>query len=186
MRHKKGRTKTGAMNEPMGTSGPDKDCSVKVEKKKMHKVKVENHCRLQYLQMQVYSPVKVMKSSVVLLAFLTAVVSSIRVWLVLLFIQGLGISNICHCFQVPFLSLYTNYYFCNRYFVGKNIVLQALRPLDSGMCVSENYGPLFTKRPLALRQKTLASRYWFKCTCQACNEDWPTYDTLSNDDLRLR
>jgi hypothetical protein len=73
-----------------------------------------------------------------------------------------------------------------RHFVGKNIVLQALRPLDSGMCVSENYGPLFTNRPLAFRQKTLASRYWFKCTCQACNEDWPTYDTLSNDDLRLR
>lgn len=70
--------------------------------------------------------------------------------------------------------------------MGKNIVLQALRPMDPGMCVSENYGPLFTKRPLAFRQKTLASRYWFKCNCQACTEDWPTYDTLSNDNLRLR
>lgn len=73
-----------------------------------------------------------------------------------------------------------------RYFVGKNIVLQALRPLETGECVSENYGPTFTKRPLAFRQKTLASRYWFKCSCQACTEDWPTYDTLSSDNFRLR
>jgi SET and MYND domain-containing protein len=74
----------------------------------------------------------------------------------------------------------------NRYFVGKNIVLQALRPLETGECVSENYGPTFTKRPLAFRQKTLATRYWFKCSCQACTEDWPTYDSLSSDILRLR
>lgn len=148
---------------------------------------VENHRGLQNLQMRVYAPVKVIKSRVVQLGFLIAVVSREvqEQWLVLLFIQGIGISNICDCFQVPFPSLYTNYFF-NRYFVGKNIVLQALRPLDSGMCVSENYGPLFTKHPLAVRQKKLASRYWFKCTCQACDEDWPTYDTLSNDDLRLR
>jgi len=154
----------------------------------MLKIKVENHCGLQNLQTRVYSPQKVIKSSVAQLAFLIAVVPREvqEQWLVLLFIQGIGISNTCDCFQVPILSLYTNHYFFNRYFVGKNIVLQALRPLDSGMCVSENYGPLFTKRPLAFRQKTLASRYWFKCTCQACNEDWPTYDTLSNDDLRFR
>ncbi|XP_069700412.1 SET and MYND domain-containing protein 4-like [Periplaneta americana] len=73
-----------------------------------------------------------------------------------------------------------------RHFVGKNIVLQALRPMEAGENVPENYGPVFTKRPLALRQRTLASRYWFKCDCEACIEDWPTYDTLNNDTLRFR
>ncbi|XP_021934580.1 SET and MYND domain-containing protein 4 isoform X2 [Zootermopsis nevadensis] len=73
-----------------------------------------------------------------------------------------------------------------RYFVSKYIVLRAIRPLDTGDCVSENYGPIFTKRPLDFRQRTLCSRYWFKCSCQACTEDWPTYDTLTSDSLRLR
>lgn len=76
-------------------------------------MKVENYCGLQNLQMRVHSPVKVIKYSVVQLAFLIAVISREvqEQWLVLLFIQGTGISNICDCFQVPFLSLYTNYYF---------------------------------------------------------------------------
>ncbi|PSN41945.1 hypothetical protein C0J52_06418 [Blattella germanica] len=73
-----------------------------------------------------------------------------------------------------------------RYFVGKNIVLRALRPLEPGESVAENYGPIFTKRPISFRQRTLTSRYWFQCACRACKEDWPTYDTLSNDSFRLR
>ncbi|KAJ9592588.1 hypothetical protein L9F63_015726, partial [Diploptera punctata] len=73
-----------------------------------------------------------------------------------------------------------------RYFVGKNIVLQALRPLEPGDTVAENYGPVFIKRPLNVRQKTLTSRYWFQCSCKACQENWPTYDTLNNDNFRFR
>jgi len=40
----------------------------------MLKIKVENHCGLQNLQTRVYSPQKVIKSSVAQLAFLIAVV----------------------------------------------------------------------------------------------------------------
>ncbi|XP_046421209.1 SET and MYND domain-containing protein 4-like [Neodiprion fabricii] len=73
-----------------------------------------------------------------------------------------------------------------RYFVGKNIVIRATRPLKSGEPVAENYGPIFTKRTLSERQRSLASRYWFRCQCMACKEDWQTFKTLTNDSTRLR
>ncbi|XP_012251654.2 SET and MYND domain-containing protein 4 [Athalia rosae] len=73
-----------------------------------------------------------------------------------------------------------------RYFVGKSIVIRATRPLKPGEPVAENYGPIFTKRTLMDRQRSLASRYWFRCQCTACKEDWQTFKTLSNDSTRLR
>lgn len=61
-----------------------------------------------------------------------------------------------------------------RYFVGKNIVINAVRPLAPGEVIAENYGPVFTKKPLAERQKNLLARYWFECGCTACKQDWPS------------
>jgi hypothetical protein len=75
MLHNKGRPENGTMNEPMEPVVLIRTVLSKFKKKKMHKMKVENHCGLQNLQMRVYSPVKVIKSSVVQLAFLTEVVS---------------------------------------------------------------------------------------------------------------
>ncbi|XP_046145989.1 SET and MYND domain-containing protein 4-like isoform X1 [Osmia bicornis bicornis] len=73
-----------------------------------------------------------------------------------------------------------------RYFVGRSIVIRAIRRLQPGDVVAENYGPIFTKRTLKERQNTLAGRYWFRCECTACREDWPLFDGLSNDLVRLR
>ncbi|XP_076239084.1 protein-lysine N-methyltransferase SMYD4 [Calliopsis andreniformis] len=73
-----------------------------------------------------------------------------------------------------------------RYFVGPNIVIRAIRSLRPGDVIAENYGPIFTKKTLQERQRTLAGRYWFRCQCTACCEDWPTFDTLTNDLVRLR
>ncbi|XP_033221646.1 SET and MYND domain-containing protein 4-like [Belonocnema kinseyi] len=73
-----------------------------------------------------------------------------------------------------------------RYFVGRNIVIRALRTLKAGDVVAENYGPVFTKRNFAERQRTLAGRYWFKCSCTACRENWPTFDSMTNISARLR
>nr|XP_034186762.1 SET and MYND domain-containing protein 4-like isoform X1 [Osmia lignaria] len=73
-----------------------------------------------------------------------------------------------------------------RYFVGRSIVIRAIRRLEPGDVVAENYGPIFTKRTLKERQNTLAGRYWFRCECTACREDWPLFDGLSNDLVRLR
>ncbi|CAH2245193.1 jg260 [Pararge aegeria aegeria] len=61
-----------------------------------------------------------------------------------------------------------------RYFDRQNIVLRAIRPLRPGEIVSENYGPHFLMRGLKERQRMLACRYWFRCECVACKENWPT------------
>ncbi|XP_069365158.1 SET and MYND domain-containing protein 4 isoform X1 [Maniola hyperantus] len=60
-----------------------------------------------------------------------------------------------------------------RYFDRKNIILRAIRPLRPGEIVSENYGPHFLMRGLKERQRMLACRYWFRCECIACKENWP-------------
>ncbi|XP_072758791.1 SET and MYND domain-containing protein 4 isoform X3 [Anoplolepis gracilipes] len=73
-----------------------------------------------------------------------------------------------------------------RYFVGRHIVIRAVRGLQPGDIIAENYGPIFTKMTLAKRQRTLAGRYWFRCTCRACQEDWPHFENLTNDSVRLR
>lgn len=79
--------------------------------------------------------------------------------------------------QYIFMSINAFY----RYFEGRNIVFRATRPLAPGDVVSENYGPHFMMRGLKERQRALASRYWFKCECVACKEDWPTLKMMSGD-----
>ncbi|KAK3916056.1 SET and MYND domain-containing protein 4 [Frankliniella fusca] len=73
-----------------------------------------------------------------------------------------------------------------RHFRGKDIVVTATRPLAEGDVVAENYGPIFTKRTLAQRRRTLNSRYWFHCSCAACAEDWPLMEQLAEDDFKFR
>ncbi|KAL0129154.1 hypothetical protein PUN28_004087 [Cardiocondyla obscurior] len=73
-----------------------------------------------------------------------------------------------------------------RYFVGRHIVIKAIRSLRPGDVIAENYGPIFTKKTLAERQRALAARYWFRCTCKTCQEDWPCFENLTNDSVRLR
>jgi hypothetical protein len=65
-------------------------------------------------------------------------------------------------------------------FNGTRLVFNTIRPHSDGEIVAENYGPIFTKQTLKERQRNLASRYWFKCECQACKENWPVLDKLSN------
>lgn len=67
-----------------------------------------------------------------------------------------------------------------RYFDGDRLILTALRNLSPGDAVCENYGPTFIKYSLKDRKRQLASRYWFDCTCKACNEDWPMLNHLTN------
>ncbi|KAL4717714.1 hypothetical protein ACJJTC_000863 [Scirpophaga incertulas] len=69
-----------------------------------------------------------------------------------------------------------------RYFNGSKIILRATRPLAPGEMVSENYGPHFLMRNVKERQRSLACRYWFKCECTACKEDWPTLKQMNITD----
>ena len=68
----------------------------------------------------------------------------------------------------------------SRYFNGTHIIFTTIRPVAANDVIAENYGPIFTKQSLAERQRNLSSRYWFKCECLACREDWPIFDKLNN------
>ncbi|CAB3371284.1 Hypothetical predicted protein [Cloeon dipterum] len=63
-----------------------------------------------------------------------------------------------------------------RTFSGTKMLLHALRPLHPGEMVGENYGPMFSNKTRAERQRSLRARYWFDCACQACSENWNTFD----------
>ncbi|KAK6639922.1 hypothetical protein RUM43_008199 [Polyplax serrata] len=73
-----------------------------------------------------------------------------------------------------------------RYFNGKNIIIKAVRPMEKNEVLSENYGPHYGKKSLRDRTRELTSRYWFKCECVACTEDWPLIEDLGPDDWKLR
>lgn len=68
----------------------------------------------------------------------------------------------------------------SRYFEGRQLVFRATRPVAPGAVVSENYGPHFLSRGLKERQRALASRYWFKCNCRACELDWPQLKQMTS------
>jgi hypothetical protein len=67
-----------------------------------------------------------------------------------------------------------------RYFNGTTLIFNTIRPHTKNEVVAENYGPIFTKQNLNERQRNLKSRYWFKCECKACKENWPVLDKLNN------
>lgn len=67
-----------------------------------------------------------------------------------------------------------------RFFNSTNLIFNSIRPLKKGEVVAENYGPIFSKQTLPERQRNLASRYWFKCECRACRENWPVLDKMTN------
>ncbi|XP_058448235.1 SET and MYND domain-containing protein 4 [Malaya genurostris] len=67
----------------------------------------------------------------------------------------------------------------SRSFFGTTMVLHTSRAIAKGSEVPENYGMHFLRQPMALRQRNLRSRYWFKCDCKACSEDWPVMEKLS-------
>lgn len=59
-------------------------------------------------------------------------------------------------------------------------MLTALRTLNTGDAITENYGPTFIKYPAKDRKRMLNSRYWFECDCVACKENWPQLQHLTN------
>lgn len=72
-----------------------------------------------------------------------------------------------------------------RHFNSTSLIFHSIRPHTKGEVVAENYGPIFTKQTLQERQRNLSSRYWFKCECRACRENWPVLEKLNNK-CRLR
>ncbi|XP_035794036.1 SET and MYND domain-containing protein 4-like [Anopheles albimanus] len=69
----------------------------------------------------------------------------------------------------------------SRTFLGTSIIFHTSRPIRSGAVVPENYGPHFLRQPKPMRQRNLRSRYWFKCDCRTCAEDWPLLERLTDE-----
>lgn len=66
------------------------------------------------------------------------------------------------------------------------MVVRAVKTIGPGDLINENYGPIFTQKKRADRQKLLKERYWFDCRCQPCVEEWPLISEMTEEALRFR
>lgn len=73
-----------------------------------------------------------------------------------------------------------------RYFRGTTIHINTVKPIEAGLQISENYGPIYTQEERTERQLKLNDLYKFECCCDACLENWPTFDRLPTDIIRFR
>jgi hypothetical protein len=67
-----------------------------------------------------------------------------------------------------------------RHSAGRTCIVRAVRTIKKGEEIVDNYGPHFLSDNLEERQKHLETQYFFRCTCEACTEKWPTVDKLEN------
>jgi len=67
-----------------------------------------------------------------------------------------------------------------RHSKGRTCIVRAVRTIRKGEEILDNYGPHFLSNNLEDRQKYLKTQYFFKCSCEACSEKWPTVDKLQD------
>ncbi|XP_011192734.2 SET and MYND domain-containing protein 4 [Zeugodacus cucurbitae] len=73
-----------------------------------------------------------------------------------------------------------------RYYRGTTIHVNTIRPIEAGLQIAENYGPIYTQEGREQRQAQLKELYWFDCTCDPCLENWPTFEQMPTDLIRFR
>ncbi|XP_043499785.1 SET and MYND domain-containing protein 4-like [Polistes fuscatus] len=73
-----------------------------------------------------------------------------------------------------------------RYNIGKKVVVRALKTFQPGDSIPDNYGPSIEENDYTERQKVLMGRFWFKCTCKACDDKWPVAKNFTNAMARLK
>ncbi|KAK4871558.1 hypothetical protein RN001_015682 [Aquatica leii] len=72
-----------------------------------------------------------------------------------------------------------------RYNIGTEMIVKAIKPIKKGEIIYENYGPIYTNTIRSERQKNLLENYWFECTCQACDEDWPLFKDMEENVIKI-
>lgn len=73
-----------------------------------------------------------------------------------------------------------------RYFRGNTIHLHAIKTIEEGEVIAENYGPIYTTQSRKDRREKLQSVYRFNCECRPCSDDWPLFDQMSSNYIKLR
>ena len=73
-----------------------------------------------------------------------------------------------------------------RHSNGRTCIVRAVRSIRKGDEILDNYGPHFLSNNLEERQKHLETQYFFKCTCEACSEKWPTADKLQDETTQYK
>ncbi|BFG06135.1 SET and MYND domain-containing protein 4 [Drosophila madeirensis] len=73
-----------------------------------------------------------------------------------------------------------------RYFRGTTIHINSVRPIEAGLPINENYGPIYTQDKREERQAKMQELYWFECCCDACIDNWPLFEDLPRDVIRFR
>lgn len=73
-----------------------------------------------------------------------------------------------------------------RYFCKSTVVIRAVKNINKGEEVAENYGPIFTTVSKEKRLAQLREQYWFDCTCRPCEENWPLYNDMNENYMRFK
>lgn len=73
-----------------------------------------------------------------------------------------------------------------RYFRGNTIHVHAIRTIEAGEMIAENYGPIYTNMGRTERRAKLQDVYRFRCECAPCVDDWPQFNAMSTNYIKLR
>ncbi|KAH0820334.1 hypothetical protein GEV33_002458 [Tenebrio molitor] len=72
-----------------------------------------------------------------------------------------------------------------RYNVGNRMIVRTIKPITAGDIIYENYGPMYTTMEVNERRSKLQERYWFECYCTPCQDDWPLFENMDPDQIKL-
>ncbi|GLV34734.1 Ecto-5'-nucleotidase 2 [Carabus blaptoides fortunei] len=72
-----------------------------------------------------------------------------------------------------------------RHCHGTTIVLRAIRPIEIGQQLYDNYGYHHALMVRDERRSHLKEQYWFTCECEACVNDWPLYNSFPTENADL-
>ena len=64
------------------------------------------------------------------------------------------------------------------------MIVRAIKTIQAGEEISENYGPIFTEMEENERKRKLRLQYWFDCNCEACRNHWPLFNDIDPNIFR--
>ena len=85
-------------------------------------------------------------------------------------------------------AIYSSFAFLNhscnpntiKYWEGDRMVVVASQAIRRGQEVTDNYGMHFLNTGRGRRRDWLRASYWFPCSCEACEGEWPVREQLSD------